>query len=215
MREFDLAEAAVSEAREALLEKGFSQPSPGHVLQFLLRNDGRNNDGGWNEQNEDPGGEQHIAGRVMRGCDGASPGPPSVFLASVALSLHGDGRSLWDKTDLRDGAVSAATGNGADAGAFGSEPKDAAAAAGSGEVSQRRELRGGDSEGLSGDGDEDDWFGAVGSDREAVGAWGFRDSGFCLESDRRDGRDPHVVMRGNRWVDCCLPLRHRWARILS
>lgn len=48
---------------------------------------------------------------------------------------------------------------------------------------------------------EDGWFGAVDGDKEAIGSWGFRDSGFSLESDMADGGNPYVVMRGNRWVE--------------
>lgn len=48
--------------------------------------------------------------------------------------------------------------------------------------------------------DEDDmWFGASDGDKEALGSWGFRDSGFSIASDRAGGGDPYVVMRGTRW----------------
>lgn len=46
---------------------------------------------------------------------------------------------------------------------------------------------------------EDMWFGASDGDKEALGSWGFRDSGFSIASDRADGGDPYVVMRGTRW----------------
>lgn len=172
MRELDLAEEAVAEARQMLLDKGFFQPSRGHVLQVLLRNAAGEN--GVRERVENPCETPSNARRSrVSGCGGPAP-PPSAFLASVALSLNGDASTLREPNPSRELADSAST----------AAVADAASQPGSGD-----------------DVDEgESWFGAVDGDKEAVGSWGFRDSGFCLESDRADGGDPYVVMRGNRSV---------------
>lgn len=172
VRELELAEEAVEGARQTLLDQGFSQPSRGHMLQVLLRNAKKNK--GHRERAEDPGEADNDAGRPrMKGCDGSVP-TTSVFLASAALSIMGDASSLGASNASQNLADSATTAAGV----------DPAPQRGSGD-----ELDEGES-----------WFGAVDGDKEAVGSWGFRDSGFCLESDRADGGDPYVVMRGNRSV---------------
>lgn len=169
MRELDLAEEAVAEARQTLLDKGFSQPSHGHVLQVLLRNATEDNRG-WDRAEDS--GETNNSGRSRVRGRGSTVPTPSVFLASVALSLYSETTSLGESNaSLADSATTAAVA-------------DASSQRGSGD-----------------DADEgESWFGAVDGDNEAVGSWGFRDSGFCLESDRADGGDPYVVMRGNRSV---------------
>ena len=171
-RELDLAEEAVAEARQTLLDKGFSQPSRGHVLQVLSRN-AAGEDGARNPA-ESRGETPSNAGRAsVRGCGGTAP-PPSLFLAAVALSLNSDAGFLGVPKPSRKLAGSAST----------AAVADAASQAGSGDAVDEGET----------------WFGAMDGDKEAVGSWGFRDSGFCLESDRADGGDPYVVMRGNRSV---------------
>ncbi len=167
LREFDLAEGAVAEARQTLLDKGFSQPSRGHVLQ-VLRNAREDK---CQDQVEDSV-EAREAGQLRMQGRGGSASSSSAFLASVALSVHGGGVCpLGAKSAPQNDLDSAST---------------VATAL------------------LRGSGDDADeggsWFGAVDGDKEAVGSWGFRDSGFCLESDRADGGDPYVLMRGNRSV---------------
>eukprot|EP00752_Nemacystus_decipiens_P003513 g3241.t2 len=174
MRELDLAEKAVAEARQTLIDKGFSQPSPGHMLQVLLQNEAGESEG--RGEAENPGKTPTNAGRSrMRGHGGTAPAP-SVFLASVALSLTGDTTSVGEPNGSRKLADAPPTST--------SQP-------GSGDDA----------------GDVESWFGVVDGDKEAIGSWGFRDSGFCLESDRADGEDPYVVMRGNRYGVCGRPLR--------
>ena len=167
MRELDLAEKAVVEARQALLDKGFAHPSRGHVQQVLFRDATEENSA------ENSAGEtvSNLWRSRVTGC-GGSARTPSAFLASVALSLNSDVSSLGESKGslkLEDSVATAA-------------------------VADSASRRGSDEDGDEGE----SWFGAVDGDKEAVGSWGFRDSGFCLESDRADGGDPYVVMRGNR-----------------
>lgn len=233
LREFDRAERAVSDARKALTDRGFSEPNPGHVLQFIrsAREEGEA------EEEEEAGagegdGEKRVAMRGTSDC--------CVFLASAALSVEGGVRGQHEgnvpgkvsgtvpgegmaKNVPRNSVAVEKSENGGAPGLEGGERGGGGATAAAGSegnysttgtlaVSRdecEREL--GDSEEDEDEG-EDGWFGAVDGDKEAVGSWGFRDSGFSLESDRADGGNPYVVMRGNRWVEggggglliCCL-----------
>lgn len=215
LREFARAEADVAKARRTLLEKEFSNPSRGHVLQVLLRSlSGEGNesvDDGSREADAFEGSDEEgsLGGwsNTRRRGEGAV-GTPSAFLASVALSLgfglgggdECDGNTREGNPAVQKGAEPGVGDDAATDGADGPEAgvRDPGTAGAFSASSQRRSGRGerGDAA-LDGD-DGDEWFGAANGDREAVGSWGFRDSGFCLESDRMDGGDPYVVMRGNR-----------------
>ncbi|CAM9189791.1 unnamed protein product, partial [Ectocarpus fasciculatus] len=203
LREFNRAESAVAEARAALVERGFSRPSPGHVLQVLVRN--ANEGGEWRGGQEPGSSEDEEGARLeVRGCSGAVRGAPSLFLASVALSLGCGGDDPRGNNAERNGADSAAI-DGASEADF--KNASAATAAAAGFLSVSRRSGRGEHEPTSAVEDDDGWFGAVDGDKEAAGSWGFRDSGFCIESDRSDGANPFVVMRGNRYGICGRPLR--------
>ncbi|CAB1112580.1 unnamed protein product [Ectocarpus sp. CCAP 1310/34] len=209
LREFDRAESAVAEARAALVERGFSRPSPGHVLQVLVR---KANEGGpWRgEQGSGSSDDEEGARLGVRGCGGAVRGAPSLFLASVALSLGRGGDDPRGNNAGGNGTNFAATDDDSEAGFKTSSAAAAAVAAAESLSVSRRSVRGGGGgqhEPTTAVEDDDDWFGAVDGDKEAVGSWGFRDSGFCIESDRSDGANPFVVMRGNRYGICGRPLR--------
>ena len=230
LREFDLAERAVSEARKALMDRGFCQPSLSHILQFI-----RNaREGGGAEGGTGAGEiETRVAMRGSRsaGGGGGGAGGCCVFLASAALSVGGVIREQHEKNVLENvsgtasghvlggvlgnvprnvvGNKKAEDGDVCSRGDRGSGGNTAATAAGSMDKSAATvSLAVSDTDGgVQGEGeddedeDEDGWFGAMDGDKEAVGSWGFRDSGFSLESDRADGGNPYVVMRGNRWVE--------------
>lgn len=203
LHEFDVAEQTVSLARQALVHRGFSCPSPGHVLQTLTEAEAeasrcRRHDAPSSRAQEEyyrsevnVGGPPQSGGPSHSGKDnnGAKPDFPcrgcSLFLAAAALSLspHDHATSPFST----DAAVSD-EGSAVDAWSRNTDECDGG---GVDEVEEEGDP----------DDDGDGWFGVADEDTEAFGSWGFKDSGFSLAVDERgDTGEPHVVMRGLRWV---------------
>lgn len=178
LREFDRSEKAVIEARQVLEGRGFNQPDPGHVLQALrnAREECKEavasvSEGG--PDNEEVVGQTHAAS--------ASGSWPSLFLANAAFShLHREHPQRTQREGTSANA-SVTAGEECTGGSNGTRKTET--------ISRAEEAAG----------DDGDWFGAEDGDAEAVGSWGFRDSGFCVASDKVDGKDPYVIMRGTRW----------------
>lgn len=207
LTEFDKAEVAVAHAREALLERGFSHPSPGHVLQALkqAQDEERENEGEACGDSTRKNGvdSERTDGLSHESCSRERLSPSTLFLASAALSVSGQGKS---ETCIALAGVRVADGHREGRGyddislsqAESNLTRVSASDGWTSSVLPNGSMVATIMEDALGD-DTDIWLGASDDNKEAFGSWGYRDSGFSLVSDPGGNGEPYVVMRGGRY----------------